>query len=292
MAVRQKGRRIARKRSGPKRSAPRPAAPTAVERRRFLQLMVCGSAFVLLVAAKLLLPERMAPVGARLTAAMERNMDVKQVFSAVGDFFAGRKAGEDSLDEMYQAVFAPEDPVVEKTVQPADPPAKAVLLTAETPEKEPEELPTESSAAWYTAEDLPDNVAAEPVELCFSYTSPLEGEISSPFGYREHPTEGEEKFHYGLDIAADEGTDILCFGDGRVFAVGESSSYGKYLIVEHADCTSLYAHCSAVNVTSGTAVTAGQKIAEVGQTGMATGPHLHLELTRDGLYLDPGYYVN
>lgn len=288
MAVRQRGRRIARKRPAPKRSA----APTAVERRRFVQLMVCGSAFVLLVAVKLLLPEKMAPVGARLAAAMERNMDMRQVFSVVGDFFAGRKAGEDSLDEVYQAVFAPEDPVVEKTTQPAELPAKAVLLTAEMTDREPEEQPPEGSADWYTAEELPDNVAPEPVELCFSYTSPLEGEISSPFGYREHPTAGDEKFHYGLDIAAEEGTDILCFGDGRVFAVGESSSYGKYLMVEHEDCTSLYAHCSAISVTSGTAVTAGQKIAEVGETGMATGPHLHLELTQNGKYLDPGYYVN
>ena len=80
--------------------------------------------------------------------------------------------------------------------------------------------------------------------------------------------------------------------DGTVTAVGESSSYGKYCIVAHqGGYTTLYAHCSRVTASSGTAVQRGQKIAEVGETGMATGPHLHFELQRDGVYLNPIYYV-
>ena len=75
-------------------------------------------------------------------------------------------------------------------------------------------------------------------------------------------------------------------------AVGESSSYGKYCIVAHqGGYTTLYAHCSRVTASSGAAVKRGEKIAEVGETGMATGPHLHFELQRDGVYLNPIYYV-
>ena len=115
--------------------------------------------------------------------------------------------------------------------------------------------------------------------LGFDYCTPVCGVISSGFGYREHPIEGEEKFHYGIDLAADTGTEIRCFANGTVTAVGESSSYGKYLTVSHSGgYSTLYAHCSKVVVTSGTKVKEGQKIAEVGETGLATGPHLHFEL--------------
>ena len=109
----------------------------------------------------------------------------------------------------------------------------------------------------------------------------------------QHPVEGEERFHYGVDLAANEGTEILCFADGTVTVVGESSSYGKYCMVEHAGgYSTLYAHCSRITVSSGAAVKEGQKIAEVGETGVATGPHLHFELQKNGTYLNPIYYVD
>ena len=144
----------------------------------------------------------------------------------------------------------------------------------------------------YSDDNLPDNVSMEQCILGFDYCTPVCGVISSGFGYREHPIEGEEKFHYGIDLAADTGTEIRCFANGTVTAVGESSSYGKYLTVSHSGgYSTLYAHCSKVVVTSGTKVKEGQKIAEVGETGLATGPHLHFELHEGDLYLNPVYYV-
>lgn len=133
----------------------------------------------------------------------------------------------------------------------------------------------------------------EQVVLGFDYQTPLNGTVSSGFGYREHPTEGEEKFHYGLDIAADSGAAVSCFADGTVTAVGESSSYGRYCIITHdSGYRTLYAHCSRITVSSGQKVSAGEKVAEVGETGMATGPHLHFELQHGGTYLNPVYYVS
>lgn len=144
----------------------------------------------------------------------------------------------------------------------------------------------------YSGSNLPDNVDLEQQILGFDYCVPVCGTLSSGFGYREHPVEGEERFHYGVDLAADTGTEIDAFADGTVSAVGESSSYGKYLMVAHTgNYSTLYAHCSAVCVSSGAAVREGQKIAEVGQTGIATGPHLHFELHSGDVYLNPVYYV-
>jgi len=149
------------------------------------------------------------------------------------------------------------------------------------------------SKVLYSQDNLPDNVSMEQAVLGFDYCTPVSGTLSSGFGYRVHPIEGEELFHYGVDLAADTGTEIDAFASGTVTAVGESSSYGKYLMISHPNgFTTLYAHCSRVTVSSGASVREGEKIAEVGETGQATGPHLHFELQQGEEYLNPIYYVH
>jgi hypothetical protein len=82
------------------------------------------------------------------------------------------------------------------------------------------------------------------------------------------------------------------FADGTVTAVGESSVLGKYVTLQHANgCATLYAHCSRITASSGQQVRTGDPIAEVGQTGQTTGPHLHFELQLDTVYVNPIYYV-
>ena len=87
-------------------------------------------------------------------------------------------------------------------------------------------------------------------------------------------------------------TDIVSFADGVVTVTGESSSYGHYLIVSHHNgTTTLYAHCEKLLVRSGQTVKMGEKIALMGDSGQATGSHLHFELQQNGVYLNPVYYV-
>ena len=122
---------------------------------------------------------------------------------------------------------------------------------------------------------------------------PVAGVSSSGFGYRLHPIKGEVRFHYGTDFAAWTGEDILAFADGKVTFAGYSESYGNYITIDHGSgWESLYAHCSELLVRSGDSVAAGDKIALVGETGLATGPHLHFELKCNGVYINPEYYVN
>ena len=74
---------------------------------------------------------------------------------------------------------------------------------------------------------------------------------------------------------------------------GENAGYGNYLVIGHADgFATLYAHCSSLHVRAGQQVTRGEKVAQVGQSGKATGPHLHLELWKDGRALDPAAYLS
>lgn len=129
--------------------------------------------------------------------------------------------------------------------------------------------------------------------LDFDTQNPVEGTKTSDFGTRIHPISGKESFHYGLDIGAPEGTPIHAFAAGTVREAGVSKSYGNYAVVDHADgFSTLYAHCSKVNAQAGDTVSAGDKIAEVGATGSATGNHLHLEIWRDGKALNPAHYIS
>ena len=138
---------------------------------------------------------------------------------------------------------------------------------------------------------FPDTVDETVYPMEFEHILPTEGTLTSDFGSRLSPTTGQPGFHYGLDIAADEGVVIGAFADGTVREVGESD-YGNYLIVDHADgFSTLYAHCSSISAAVGDEVKCGEEIARVGQTGNATGPHLHLEIWKDGAALDPSDYL-
>ena len=276
------------------------------EQQKLLQLVICGSVFVLLVAAKLLLPEKMVQVNQKLSAVLQQNMDVQAVFSAVGRAFSGEGDLSTTAEEVYQAVFHPETGETLETaalerIEQYDAAALDTLQEYRTEESYEESRseetvqPQASALAYvlYSDQNLPESVSLEQAILGFDYCTPVCGTLTSGFGYREHPVEGEERFHYGIDLAADTGTAINCFADGTVRAVGESSSYGKYCIIDHeSGYSTIYAHCSKITVSSGAAVTGGQKIAEVGETGIATGPHLHFELQQDGKYLNPIYYVS
>lgn len=158
-------------------------------------------------------------------------------------------------------------------------------------------VPSESGASSealsyvYTMPAPPENASLEQRNLGFDHCTPVRGVLTSSFGWREHPVEGGNKFHYGVDLAADDGADIAAFADGTVYATGESSTLGNYIMLRHqGGYITLYGHCSKVTATGG-AVSKGDKIAEVGSTGRTTGPHLHFELHDGDLYLNPIYYV-
>jgi len=111
---------------------------------------------------------------------------------------------------------------------------------------------------------------------------PVEGWISSPYG----PRRGG--FHYGLDIAVSTGTPIRAMASGWVNFAGWRGGYGRTIIIDHGDgWETLYGHASRLNVAEGEEVYQGQIIARVGETGNATGPHLHLEIIKDGSKLNP-----
>lgn len=117
--------------------------------------------------------------------------------------------------------------------------------------------------------------------------------VTSPYGYRVNPVTGAKELHRGIDIGMAEGTPVRAVQDGRVSAAGYSGDYGLCVVVEDGNgCQSRYAHCSSISVIPGQEVKRGDVIAAVGNTGDSTGPYLHLEVSRNGDYLNPYYYVD
>ena len=118
--------------------------------------------------------------------------------------------------------------------------------------------------------------------------------MTSPYGYRIHPISGERQFHSGLDIALPTGTEIRAGFDGTVVDAGYAAdSYGNFVIIESTDgIQALYAHCYAVFVSVGQSVERGDVIATVGNTGASTGSHLHMEVSRNGIRINPIFFVD
>lgn len=169
---------------------------------------------------------------------------------------------------------------------------------APTPEPTPQPTPeiVTAVAQEYSPDGvkLPSNVSYERYELGLSETvCPVMGPVTSTFGYRTNPITQKHEFHLALDIAADEGTEIKAFADGEVEYIGQSDDFGLYFKIRHTNGVStFYAHCSKLLIQQGDQVTCGQTVALVGETGMATGPHLHLTVEKDNIRLDPAYYVD
>lgn len=120
----------------------------------------------------------------------------------------------------------------------------------------------------------------------------MAAELSSKFGPRHHPVFKARRHHSGIDLAAPKGTPIRSIAAGTVVFADPYKGYGSLIVVEHADgLTSHYGHCSKILVAIGMQVRAGEVIGEVGSTGVATGSHLHLELRRNGIPLNPEQHM-
>lgn len=118
-------------------------------------------------------------------------------------------------------------------------------------------------------------------------------EISSPYGYREHPIKNDVLFHEGIDISANIGSEVHSTAQGRVVSIMYSVyGFGNRVVIQHAyGFETLYAHMDIITVKKGQLVKKNQLIGTVGSSGLSTGPHLHYEVHKNGQPRDPlGYF--
>lgn len=155
--------------------------------RRLAQLAVSAVLLLAVVVVKITAPSAMDRYRDRLLDLMAGQTDFRAAFSAVGRAVSGQGAVGKALNDAYTAVFGPQDTGVTVPQDAADP-------------------------AAYTAENTPGDVCLTQQVLGFAYANPLTGPVTDRFGYRQDPNGGGQQFHYGLDIAADEGAEMQVAG--------------------------------------------------------------------------------
>jgi murein DD-endopeptidase MepM/ murein hydrolase activator NlpD len=118
------------------------------------------------------------------------------------------------------------------------------------------------------------------------------GTLTSGFGYRKDPISGVRKFHNAIDIAAPRGTPVYAYTNGKVVTAGWGNMTGNYVVIDHGGgLRTKYLHLSSISVSAGQTVKVGQKIGGVGSTGYSTGNHLHFEVTKNGVAVNPLLYL-
>lgn len=122
---------------------------------------------------------------------------------------------------------------------------------------------------------------------------PVQGQVSSYYGYRRSPFGSGQEFHPGVDIAAPYGTPVVATADGKVSFVGWRGAYGRAVIIDHGyGYRTMYGHNSKTVVNVGQTVKKGQIIAYVGSSGRSTGPHVHYEVHVNGTTTNPWRYMS
>jgi murein DD-endopeptidase MepM/ murein hydrolase activator NlpD len=118
---------------------------------------------------------------------------------------------------------------------------------------------------------------------------PVSGVITSPYGSRRDPFNGNRRqFHTGIDIRGSMGTPIRAAMSGRVSQVGYDGVFGNFVVISHhSGYRTLYAHMSVIRTRTGAYVTQGERIGDIGSTGLSTGPHLHFTVYKDGVTVNP-----
>lgn len=133
-------------------------------------------------------------------------------------------------------------------------------------------------------------IDAQYVKDNYKIALPLKGTITSRFGPRT-PSSIISANHAGIDIGVNEGTKIVSAMDGKVMISSSQGDYGNHIKIVSGNVTTLYAHCKTLYVKEGDEIKQGMEIAEVGQTGRATGPHLHFEIRVDDRLVNPEYVL-
>ena len=235
-----------------------------------LQFLVCLILFGILFSLKSSHNKLFTEIEKTFSKKLEENLSVEEarsVFSNISDY------KKDTVEDKKT-----EKPESETVFVPFEEPS----LSAEIIASGGRDIEVSSS------DDIPENVSTDNYTLSQKIVLPLKGKTTSEFGVRNHPISGDLRFHAGVDIAADKGTNIYSAFDGKVIVADYDQWNGNYVKIKHDNnIMTVYCHCEKLNVKKGQQIRAGEVIATVGSTGSSTGPHLHFELRINNISYNP-----
>jgi murein DD-endopeptidase MepM/ murein hydrolase activator NlpD len=202
-------------------------------------------------------------------------MQLVDIFGGAIDFHRGMRRG-DRFHVVYEMLEADGEPV-----------RAGRVLTVEFVNKG-----RSHQAVWFKEAGKPNggyfDFSGKSLESAYLASPMAVSRVTSGFKMRFHPILHTWRQHMGVDYGAPSGTPVRSVGEGRVQFAGWMGGYGNVVQVDHGrGDNTLYAHLSRVDVRVGATVTRGQQVGTVGQTGWATGPHLHFEFRQNGVHKDP-----
>ena len=230
---------------------------------------------------------------------MEYEMLVEESEEAQAQLMLDIANKEDEYDKaLYREWLATSVPPTTKPkppsqTEPTTKPTEATQATKPTEETKPTETakPTEETKPTETTKPT-EPEETKPAKVTWKVPIKYK-KFTSPYGYRSDPDTGKKTFHYGVDLAADEGTKIWATRAGKVTKATYDSSCGYYVQIDHGDgFKSIYMHMTHYVVKKGDTVSQGQVIGYCGSTGKSTGPHLHFGISKNGSYVNPASYIN
>lgn len=257
-----------------------------IPRKVIIKLSVCLLLFLGCSILKHQQSEVLLPAWNAVSIGMTDGVDYRSAMSRVGQAMKEKEELVPVFQDVFFDLFFVSKEIEREEITPVVNAAdlSIELLSFEMSEAE---LQDDSSSGAFL---LPGSTANTTIK--FPHTTPLYGVVTSPFGYRQHPILKSRGFHTGIDIAGSAGAEIGAFADGEVIDVGYNQVYGNYILLLHEDdYRSFYGHASKIIARKGEFVTIGQTIAEVGTTGLSTGPHLHFEVRKNKTRLDPMLFV-
>lgn len=215
--------------------------------------------------------EQVANMKMKLDKDLETNTTLQAEVNAQKETMEALVAEKSEQVKQYETSIEAQQDEVEKYAA-AQAEAEAIIAAAET-------VASSSSTSTYTGG-------------VFTWPAPGNTRITSYFGSRTSPTPGASSDHKGIDIACNTGDPIVAAASGTVIVATYNYAEGNYICIDHGGgVVSVYMHNSALLVSAGEAVVAGQQIAQAGSTGYSTGPHLHFGVRVDGIYQDPLGYL-
>lgn len=242
--------------------------------RQFIICVIIYISFYTIKNIPTLVPQE---VMYKISDVLEYDINIQEVYENFNSYI-NSKSQEQNNEGLIEETLAVSDSeeIIEESVnninQESIKPAQAVEET---------QVIEESSSLSQMEID------AQYIKANCSIIKPLEGEITSRFGMRNPTVPTVPKYHTGIDIARVVGTVIISAIEGDVELVSSQGDYGNHIKITNGEVSTLYAHCSKIYVKQGDHIVQGQEIAEVGETGNVTGPHLHFEIRRNNQYVDP-----
>ena len=224
-------------------------------------------------------------------SSVEQLMTAKQ--AELSNYETRIASAEGQIDAYQQDIAAQESKIkqIEAEIRKKEEEAKKREEEAKKREEEARKKAEETKKSAGPAEK--SYTTASKGNTKFTWPCPSSGSITSGFGGRSAPTEGASSNHQGIDIGASSGSSIVAAASGTVTIATYSPSAGNYIMISHGDgLSTVYMHCSSINVSVGQTVSQGQKIGSVGSTGYSTGPHLHFGVRSGGSYVNPTKYVS